>query len=254
MEDALLESALLFLVADRKPVLDQDDAAAHQHSFEFRAGAEELAVLLFSAEAHDALDAGPVVPAAVEEDHLAAGRKVLHVTLEIPLRRFPVGRRRQCRDARDARAQTLGDALDAASLAGGVAAFEDHHDLEFLELDPLLQLDELDLQLGERFFVVLGVHSRLAYRRDLAEADGWRRCRSGLDSGFRLARLGALLLRRLCLDFLGVGLGCACRGLAGGLDRRRRGGLCRFLAAALARGRALCTAHRFFVAGFQFTH
>ena len=42
-------------------------------------------VLLVGAEAHDPLDAGPVVPAAVEQHDLPAGREMGDVALEVPL-------------------------------------------------------------------------------------------------------------------------------------------------------------------------
>ena len=86
--------------------------------------------LVFGAEAHHALDAGAVVPAAVEQHDLAAGRQMRDVALEIPLRALALVRRRQRGDAADARIEPLGDALDDAALAGGIAAFENHHDLE----------------------------------------------------------------------------------------------------------------------------
>jgi hypothetical protein len=88
--DAILEAALLLLVADREPVLDQDDAGAR--SIRSNSGAvEEVLVLLVGAEAHDVLDAGAVVPAAVEQDPLAGGRELGHVALEIPLRLLALG-------------------------------------------------------------------------------------------------------------------------------------------------------------------
>ena len=98
------------------------------------------------AEAHDALDAGAVVPAAVEQDDLAAGRQMRHIALEVPLRALALVRRGQRDDAADARIEALGDALDHAALAGGIAAFEEHDDLELLCDDPVLQLDQLVLQ------------------------------------------------------------------------------------------------------------
>ena len=76
---------MLLLVGDREPVLDQDDAGAHQHPFELGHRAEELLVLVVGAEAHHALDAGAVVPAAVEQHDLAGRRQMRHVALEIPL-------------------------------------------------------------------------------------------------------------------------------------------------------------------------
>ena len=108
--------------------------------------AEELLDSSVGAEAHHALDAGAVVPAAVEQHDLAAGRQMRDVALEIPLRALALARRRQRRDAADARIEPLGDALDDAALAGGVAAFEQHDDLELLVHDPVLQLDQLALQ------------------------------------------------------------------------------------------------------------
>jgi hypothetical protein len=53
---------VLLLVGDREPVLDEDDARADQHLFELGHGAEELLALGVTAELHDALDAGAVVP------------------------------------------------------------------------------------------------------------------------------------------------------------------------------------------------
>ena len=84
------------------------------------------------AEAHHPLDAGAVVPGAVEQHDLAAGRQMRHVALEVPLRALALGRRRQRHDAADARVEPLGDALDDAALAGGVAALEQDDDLLLL--------------------------------------------------------------------------------------------------------------------------
>jgi hypothetical protein len=87
--------------------------------------AHEDRVLLVGAEAHDALDAGPVVPGAVEQTISPNVGQVLDVALEVPL---PLGRRRlgQRDHPRRPRVQVLGEPLDRAALAGGVAALEDH--------------------------------------------------------------------------------------------------------------------------------
>src|SRR5262249_37181257 len=116
-------------------------------------GVEELLQLLRRAEAHHPLDAGAVVPAAIKQNDLAAGRKMRDVTLEVPLRALALARRRQGGDAADARIEPLGDALDDAALAGGIAALEDHDDLELVVLHPVLQLDQLALQ-PEQFLEV----------------------------------------------------------------------------------------------------
>ena len=144
--DAHQEAQMLLLVGDREPIFDQDDARAHQHALELRRGLEELLVFLVGAEAHDALDARAVVPAAVEQHDFAAGGQVRGVALEIPLAALALARRRQRRDAADARIEPLRDALDDAALARGIAPLEQHDDLELLVHDPVLQLDQFALQ------------------------------------------------------------------------------------------------------------
>ena len=55
--------------------LHQKDAVVDDGVFKLRAEYEEAAVLRFGAEAHHIFDAGPIVPAAVEDyDSPAAGR------------------------------------------------------------------------------------------------------------------------------------------------------------------------------------
>ena len=126
--EPLTETTLLLLVADREPVLDEDDPGPDEHPFELRAGPHELAVLVVRAEAHDPLDAGAVVPASVQQHHLAGRRQMGDVALEIPLGPFSLGRRRERDDTRDPRAHALGDPLDGAALAGRIAALEEHDD------------------------------------------------------------------------------------------------------------------------------
>ena len=64
-----------------------------EHALELWARAQELLVLVVRAEAHHVLDAGAVVPAAVEQDHLACRGQVCDVTLEVPLRPLALPRR-----------------------------------------------------------------------------------------------------------------------------------------------------------------
>jgi hypothetical protein len=81
-----------------------------------------------------------------KEDEFAGGGQVRNVALEVPLGLFAFGGRAQSDDAADAWVQGLGDALDGAALAGGVAALKEDDDLQLLVLDPLLQLHEFNLQ------------------------------------------------------------------------------------------------------------
>ena len=112
-------------------------------------------VLLFGAESHDAFHAGTVVPAAIEQHHFTGGREMRDIALEVPLGfsrsvGVPSATTRQMRGFR-----LCGNALDHATFAGRVAAFENADDFETLLLDPFLQLDQLDLQLGQFFVVFL---------------------------------------------------------------------------------------------------
>ena len=132
----------------------QMDAVVDDELLDAGAEFEKALVLLGRAEPHDMLDAGTVVPAAVEDHDLAAGRKPVEVALHVHLRLLAVGRRRQCDDAEYPGAHPLGDRLDRAALARGVTALE-HDDRAFAGLlDPVLQVAELDLKLAE-FLLVL---------------------------------------------------------------------------------------------------
>src|SRR4029077_8094349 len=126
--NARLEPALLLVVAYFQPQLDQDRAPLDDELLELRTELQEPLVLLRRAEAHDRLDAGAVVPAAIEDHHFAPGREVLQVALHIDLGLFAVRWSGECHDPEHTRADTLGDRPDRPPLAGAVAAFEqDHH-------------------------------------------------------------------------------------------------------------------------------
>ena len=96
--------------------------------------------------AHDLLDAGPVVPGAVEQDDLALGGEMLHIPLEVPLPELTGGRHVERNDPGRSWVQVLGEPLDRAALAGGVASFEDDDVAHSDVLTPVLQLQQLDLQ------------------------------------------------------------------------------------------------------------
>jgi hypothetical protein len=73
---------------------------------------------------------------------------MLDVALEEYLGLVPIGRSGKGDNSEHARADLLGDSLDGASLAGGIAAFEQDDGPQLLLLDPLLQMTELDLELA----------------------------------------------------------------------------------------------------------
>src|SRR3984957_15858559 len=121
-------------------------------------------MLLRSAEMHGRLDAGAVVPAAVEQHDLLRRWQVAHITLEIPLGVFPVTGLARRNHPRLARAQVLDDALDGAVLASAVASLEDYQDLQLVGDDVVVQLDQLDLQPSQLalVFFLTGPRNRLA--------------------------------------------------------------------------------------------
>src|SRR5271166_4541375 len=149
------EAASLRLAGDREPVFEQADAGAHQHPLDLGALAHEFEIFVGLAEAHDALDAGAIVPGAIEEHDLAGGGQMPDVALEIPLRALALVRLLQRHDARAARVEMLHEALDGAALAGGVTPLEQNHDLFAGFLDPVLRFQELRLQ-GQHALHVMG--------------------------------------------------------------------------------------------------
>jgi hypothetical protein len=86
---------------------------------------------------------------------------VLDVALEVPLAQFG-GRRLGQRDhARRARVQVLGEPLDRAALARGVAALEQDDVAHVVVLAPVLELEELDLELVLLGLVLLAAQQRV---------------------------------------------------------------------------------------------
>jgi hypothetical protein len=90
-----MEALELHLAAYGQPQLDEDDAVAHKARLEERRLLEKLHCFCLGAEAEHPLDADPVVPRAIEYDHVAGRGKVLDLALEIPLAALGFGRLRQ---------------------------------------------------------------------------------------------------------------------------------------------------------------
>src|SRR5271166_339522 len=145
---------MLLLLRHIEPVLQQNDAVVDNEVFENGTAFEKLLVLLLGAEPHHMLDTGAVVPATVEDDDLPACRQMFDVALGIDLRLLPLRGSRQSHQPEDTRAHSLQNTFDDAALAGGVAALENDDDARSGLLDPVLQLDEIDLQLKKLSFVL----------------------------------------------------------------------------------------------------
>ena len=119
---------------------------------------------LLGAEPHHPLDAGSVVPAAVEDHDLPGRGQMWNVALGVHLRLLALGRRGKRDHPEDARAHPLGHGFDRAALAGAVAPFEEDADLEALVHHPLLELDELDMQPREFLLVFLSLQLAVGFR------------------------------------------------------------------------------------------
>src|SRR4029453_17886805 len=79
------EALFLLLLVAAQPIFVEIDAVVDQLLLEIGHGLQEGGHLLGVAEAHDCLDPGAVVPAAVEQADFTLGREMLDVALEIPL-------------------------------------------------------------------------------------------------------------------------------------------------------------------------
>jgi hypothetical protein len=130
---------------------------------------------------HHPLDAGAVVPGAVEQHDLAGRRQMLDIALEIPLRTLGIAGFFQRDHACAARVQVLHEALDRAALPRRIPSFEqDHHALAGL-LHPGLPFQQFDLQPALLAFVprtrhaaarrCIGLVSPIFGNSGLADAD-----------------------------------------------------------------------------------
>ena len=148
-----------------EPVLDQDDPGFDHGLLDGRDLFQELGGHLRRTETHHRFDARPVVPGAVEDDHLARRREVREITLDVHLRLLALGWRGKRHDMEHPRADPLGDAFDGAALAGRVAALEDDADLRARRLHPFLQGDQFTVQ--EPHFPLIFFRFHLGFGRGI---------------------------------------------------------------------------------------
>ena len=107
---------------------------------------EESRHLGIGREAHDALDAGPVVPGPIEERDLTTCRELFDVPLEVPLTALGLVGNGKGDMAGEARVHVLAHALDRAALAGRVAPSKSKSTRSPLRARPLLHLHQFDLE------------------------------------------------------------------------------------------------------------
>ena len=151
---------MLFLFRYFEPVLQKDDALADQKALEDGAVPEKFPVLFIGTKAHHVLNPGAVIPAPVEDDDFTSGGQLFNVALSMDLRFLPLARRGKRDHAKDARADTLDDALDHAPFAGSISSFENDHNAGVGRLDPSLEVHQLNLELEYLGLVLIFVDLR----------------------------------------------------------------------------------------------
>src|ERR1700733_5258040 len=161
--DPRFEPAGLLLLAHLQPIFDEDDPGLDDGLLDRWRHLQKAFHLLHRREFHYPLDAGAIVPAAVEDHDFARCGQMAHITLNIHLRLLALCRCWERDDAIDARADPLGDRLDDPALAGAVTAFEHDHDFQSLGDDPELQPDQLPMQPREFALVFLAAQLVLTF-------------------------------------------------------------------------------------------
>src|SRR5690348_14916008 len=86
------------------------------------------------------------------------------IALQIHLRLLALRRSRQSNDTEHSRAYTLRDCLDGSALPGAIPPFENDADFCASLLYPFLELDDLDVQLGQLRLVVLALEFQVGIR------------------------------------------------------------------------------------------
>src|SRR5215467_7771949 len=76
-----------------------------------------------------------------------------HIALKVPLSALAFARGGQCRDAANARVETLGNPLNDAALASRIPTFKQNNNLALVVRNPVLQLHKFALK-SEQFFEV----------------------------------------------------------------------------------------------------
>src|SRR5471030_1273050 len=139
MNLAFLEASALFFLAHRKPEFDDMHAASNELPLELGNLLHEVVVFGFRAKTHYSFHACAVVPGAIEQHDFARCRQVLHVSLEVPLTAFGLGRLFEGDDSCATRVHMLHKAFDGAAFAGSVSSFEQDHQTLTGLTDPRLQ-------------------------------------------------------------------------------------------------------------------
>ena len=121
--------------------------------FELRHGFHKSAVLFLRTEIKNRLDHGTVVPAAVKQHDLTATRKLLDITLKVPLALLHVGGFSQRHHAIVFFIHITGDTTDTTTLTCRVPTFDQDDHLLLLALQVFLQLNQFRLIRPQKYVV-----------------------------------------------------------------------------------------------------
>ena len=158
---AALEAVLLLFFGNAEVELDQQGTLAHQVFFKTDHPAHKIVIFFFGTEAEHRLHHRPVVPAAVEENDLAAPGELCDIPLEEPLGALLLGGFAQCHHPVAFFVHVTGDPPDGAPFTGSIPAFEnDNHALSGL-FQRFLHLDQFRL-IGPQFQLPAVALQRLA--------------------------------------------------------------------------------------------
>src|SRR5262249_61004495 len=140
-----LEAALLFRRADLKPILEEDNTGVDHGLLDVRGNGEKAFGFIFGAKAHNALDSGAIVPAAVEDHDLSAGRQMGQIALNVHLGFFAIGWGGEGDHPEYPWTDPLRDRLDDAALARAISTFKNDANLLAPGPAPFLKLNNLSL-------------------------------------------------------------------------------------------------------------
>src|SRR5215471_11048143 len=144
--DARSKPAFLLFLSDLHPIFNEDDSAIYHVLLCDWTELQKFFMLLRRAKSHHLLNAGAVIPTAVENDDFTRRREMLHVTLDVHLGLFTIGGRRQRKKPKHSGTDAFCDCANGTTLAGCVAAFKDDNDAKTLVFDPVLKFAKLGLQ------------------------------------------------------------------------------------------------------------
>src|SRR5207237_8104916 len=106
--DARLQPPRLLFGTDLHPIFQEDNTIVDEALLELGCDLQKAPGLLFSAEPHHPLDAGAMVPAAVEDHDLPGRVEMRDIALGVQLRLLRLGRRATRNDTKNTRAHPPG--------------------------------------------------------------------------------------------------------------------------------------------------